>query len=82
MVRIPRLFGCYDPSVLKGLENATDAFAPTLDAMSCAGASMCGHTPAEMSGLLAQAKPQEKVFIDAVNVYAAQFGGEQMPKPR
>jgi hypothetical protein len=30
-------------------------------------------------GLVAQAKPQKKTYIDALNGYTSQFGGEQIP---
>lgn len=81
MTRLPQLFGCYSPAVLNGLQNATDAFAPTLDAMSCAGANACGRTRDELPGLLRQAEPLEKMYVEALNAYAAQFGGEQMAQP-
>jgi hypothetical protein len=80
MFKLRRLYGCYDPSVLTGLQNATDAFAPTLDNLACAGENMCGRTPAEVPGLVAQANRQQRIYIEAINVYAAQFGGEQIPQ--
>jgi hypothetical protein len=80
-VKNPRVFGCYDPNVLMGLQTATDAFAATLDDMACAGASTCDKTPADIPDLAGQAKPQEQAFIDAMNAYAAQFGGQQIPQP-
>jgi hypothetical protein len=66
--------------VLKGLQNATDAFATTLYDLACAGGSKCGKTAAEVSGLVSQAKPQEKTYVEAINAYASQFGGEQVPQ--
>ena len=35
-----------------------------------------------MPGLVAHAKPQERTYIEAINAYAAQFGGEQIPLPK
>jgi hypothetical protein len=82
LVDIPRLYGCYDQKVLTRLQNATEAFAMTLDALSCASANMCNRKQADVPALLAQAAPQERSAVEAFNAYAAQFGGEQLPAPR
>lgn len=82
LVNVPRLYGCYDPKILTGLQNATNAFADTLDALSCAGNNLCNRKPTEVPGLVAQAKPQERTYVQAINAYAAQFGGEQLPLPQ
>jgi hypothetical protein len=82
LVNIPRLYGCYDQTVLTGVQNATEAFATTLDALSCAGANLCNRKQTEVPGLVAQAAPQERTAIEAFDAYAAQFGGEQLPLPR
>ena len=82
LVNVPRLYGCYDPKILTGLQNATNTFADTLDALSCAGNNMCNRKPTEVSGLVGQAKPQERTYVQAINAYAAQFGGEQLPLPQ
>jgi hypothetical protein len=80
MVDDPVLFGCYGATVQTGLQNATNAWSPILDTMSCAGPSSCGHNVSEMPVLVAQSKPLEKVYINAINAYASQFGGEQIPQ--
>ena len=82
LVDIPRLYGCYDQKVLARLQNATESFATTLDAMSCASANMCNRKQTEVPALVAQAAPQERSAVEAFNAYAAQFGGEQIPAPR
>jgi hypothetical protein len=82
LVNVPRLYGCYDPTVLTRLQNATEAFATTLDALSCAAANMCNRKQTEVPGLIAQAAPQERTYVEALNAYAAQFQGEQLPVPR
>lgn len=74
-------FGCYDPAVLAGLQQCADAFASTLDDISGAAANFSGKTAADVPALVAQAQPQEKAYIDALNAYARQFGGEQIPQP-
>jgi hypothetical protein len=40
-----------------------------------------GKTPADVPGLVKQAEPQEKAYVDALNAYASQFGGQQVPRP-
>lgn len=82
LVNVPRLYGCYDPAVLTRLQNATEAFATTLDALSCATANMCNRKQTEVPGLVAQAAPQERTYVEALDAYAAQFQGEQLPVPR
>lgn len=78
MIDDPALFGCYSPTVQTDLQNATNAWSPTLDTMSCAGPSSCGHNVSEMPGLVAQSAPLEKAYIAAINAYASQFGGQQI----
>ena len=78
MIDDPALFGCYSPTVQTALRNATNAWSPILDTMSCAGPSSCGHNVSEMPALVAQSAPLEKVYIDAINAYASQFGGQQI----
>jgi hypothetical protein len=82
LVDIPRLYGCYDQRVLTGLQNATTTLATTLDALSCAGNNTCSRKPTEVPGLVAEEIPQERTYVQALNAYAAQFGGEQLPLPR
>jgi hypothetical protein len=82
LVNIPRLFGCYDQKVLTRLQNATNTFATTLDGLSCTGPNVCQSNKTEVPRLAAQAKPQERTYVEAINAYAAQFGGEQLPLPR
>lgn len=81
LVNIPRLYGCYNAKVLANLQKATDTLATTLDALSCAGVNMCNKTQSEVPRLLVQEKPQERTYVEAVNAYAAQFGGEQLALP-
>jgi hypothetical protein len=81
LVNVPRLYGCYDQAVLTRLQNATEEYAITLDALSCAGANMCNRKQTEVAGLVAQAAPQERTYVEALDAYAAQFGGEQLPVP-
>jgi hypothetical protein len=81
LVNVPRLYGCYDHAVLTRLQNATEEFATTLDALSCASASMCNRKQSEVLSLIAQAAPQERTFVQSLDAYAAQFGGEQLPVP-
>jgi hypothetical protein len=81
LVTIPRLYGCYNPKVLASLQKSTDTLATTLDALSCAGVNMCNRNQAEVPRLLVQEKPQERSYVEAINTYAAQFGGEQLALP-
>jgi hypothetical protein len=71
-------FGCYDPAVLTSLHEATDALAPVFDDISSAAANFGGKSPGEVPGLVSRAKPLEKVYVDSLNLYASQFGGEQV----
>jgi hypothetical protein len=50
--------------------------------LSCTGINVCQSDKAEVPGLVAHAKPQERTYIEAINAYAAQFGGEQIPLPK
>ena len=74
-------FGCYDPAVLAGLQQSADAFTSTLDRISGAAANFSGKTAADVPALVAQAQPQEKAYIAALNGYSGQFGGEQISQP-
>ena len=78
----PRLYGCYDKGVLADVVKAAEAFGTQLDAMSCSGAEMCKKVHADTPNLVGRAKPQLRSFVSAINTYAAQFGGEQLPMPR
>jgi hypothetical protein len=71
------LFGWYDQGVLTNLVSATDTFVATLDAINGAAGSIGGKTPADVPSLVAQAKSQKKTYVDALNLYTSQFGGEQ-----
>jgi hypothetical protein len=82
LVNVPRLYGCYDRTVLARLQNATETFATTLDALSCAAANMCNRKQTEVPSLAAQAAPEERTYVEALDAYADQFGGEQLPVPR
>jgi hypothetical protein len=76
MFETQTLFGCYDPSVLASVQQATDALAPIYDDINSAAPNQ-----AEVTGLVSKAKPLERTYIDALNVYASQFGGQQVPRP-
>jgi len=81
LVNVPRLYGCYDRALLTRLQNATEEFATTLDAMSCAAGNMCNRKQSEVPSLVAQAAPEERTYVEALDAYAAQFDGEQLPVP-
>jgi len=81
LATIPRLYGCYNPKVLASLQKATDTLAGTLDALSCAGVNMCNKNQTDVPRLLVQEKPQERAYVEAINTWAAQFGGEQLALP-
>ena len=66
-------FGCYSPDVLAGVQKTADALAPTLDQITSAAAG-------DLPDLISQAKPQVKAYIDALNAYASEFGGRQVPQ--
>jgi hypothetical protein len=74
-----KLFGCYSPAALASLQQAANTLAPTYDSISGAAAGLGGKTSGDVPGLVTQAKPQEKAYIDALNAYASQFGGQQVP---
>jgi hypothetical protein len=82
MAEVPRLFGCYDPRVLAGLHQATADFGATLDDIRSAAANTGSRhwEPADVPKLVAQAKPLEKTYVEAINAFASQFGGEQIPQ--
>ena len=75
-----KLFGCYNPAVLASLQQATNTLAPTYDRINGAAANLGGKAPGDVPGLVSQAKPQEKAYIEALNAYASQFGGQQVPQ--
>lgn len=66
-------FGCHSPAVLARVQKAADDLAPTLDQISSAAAG-------DLPDLLDQAKLQVKAYIDALNAYASQFRGQQVPQ--
>jgi hypothetical protein len=74
-------FGVVFPGCMAALQKATDTLATTLDALSCAGVNMCNRNQAEVPRPLVQEKPQERTYVEAINIYAAQFGGEQLALP-
>jgi|GEM_PF-3662758 len=74
-------FGCYSPAVLANLQQAANALTTSLDAISGAAAGLNGKTSADVPVLVVQIGPQESAYIDAVNAYGAQFGGQPMSKP-
>ena len=73
-------FGCYSPAVLASLQQATDALAPTLNTIVRAAAKSDDKTPSDITGFVSRAMPQEMSYIQALNAYAAQFGGQQVPQ--
>jgi hypothetical protein len=72
------VFGCYSPAVLASLRQATDPLAATYDSINGAAAKLGGKSPSDIPGLASQAKPQEAAFVQALNAYASQFGGQQV----
>ena len=82
LVNVPQLFGCYDQRVLAGLKSAAEALETALDALSCPVINACKSNQAEVPALVGRATPQERSYVAAINAYAAQFGGEQLPLPR
>lgn len=74
------LFGCYDPAVLASLQQASSTLASTFDSINGAAAGLDGKTPGDVPVLVSRAKPQERAYIDALNAYASQFGGQQVPQ--
>ncbi|OBJ38351.1 hypothetical protein A5621_13360 [Mycobacterium colombiense] len=81
MVDDQHWFGCYDPAVSARLQQSADAFVPTLDDISSAAANFSGKVPEDVPALVAQARQQQGAFIDALNAYAGQFGGDQIAQP-
>jgi hypothetical protein len=43
-----RLFGCYDPTVLNSLKQATNTLASTFDSINGASAGLGGETPSDI----------------------------------
>jgi len=80
MFSMQTAFGCYDPAVLTSLQQATNTLAPIYDSINGAAANLGGKTPNDIPGLVSQAKPQEKAYIDALNAYASQFSGQRVPQ--
>lgn len=80
-VTAPERFGCHDPAVLTTLQQASSTFAAALDGINMAASGIGGQTAADVPGLAAQAEPQEKAYVDALNAYVGQFGGQQIVVP-
>ena len=74
-------FGCYDPATLATLQQTANTFAGSLEGISAAATSLEGKTPTDVPRLVAKAKPQETAYINALNAYSAQFGGQPLPNP-
>jgi hypothetical protein len=74
------LFGCYSPAVLASLQQASDTLAPTFNAIVSAAANRDGKSPSDITGFVSRAMPQEMGYIQALNAYASQFGGQQVPQ--
>lgn len=75
-------FGCYSPAVLASLQQATDTLAPTFNTIASAAAKIDGKTPSDIASFVSRARPQAKAYIEALNAYASQFGGQQVPVPQ
>lgn len=74
------LFGCYNPAVLASLQQATDTLASTFNTIVSAAANSDDKTPSDITGFVSRAMPQEMGYIQALNAYASQFGGQQVPQ--
>ncbi len=74
-------FGCYSANVLTNLQQVTSAFTSSLDGIRGAAAGLNGGTPGDVPALVVAANGPESAYLDAVNAYGAQFGGQQVPKP-
>lgn len=72
-------FGCYDPALLAGLQQAGNTLATALDRIGGAAAGVDGRAPTDVPALVSRAKPQETAYINALNAYSAQFGGQPLP---
>lgn len=77
-VTVPASYGCHDATILATLQQASTTFAATLDGINMAASGIGDQTPADVGGLVAQAQPQEKAYLNALNAYAGQFGGQQI----
>jgi hypothetical protein len=75
-----RFFGCHDSALLNSFEDASGAFAGALWEIDHAARSTSGHTQGEIPSLVQNAKPQERVYIEALNAWSSQFGGEQIAR--
>ncbi len=72
-------FGCYDPAILAALQQASNTFAAALDRIGGAAVGLNGTKPTDVPALVSQARPQEAGYINALNAYSAQFGGQPLP---
>jgi hypothetical protein len=73
-------FGCYSPAVLASLQQATDALASTFNTVVSAAANSDDKTPRDITRFVSRAMPHEMGYIQALNAYASQFGGQQVPQ--
>ncbi|EGD56739.1 hypothetical protein [Gordonia neofelifaecis] len=71
-------WGCYSPLALQDLETATNEVAPLFNDLDAAESECCGHTSAEAPALIEQITPKLADYINTLNAYSAQFGGEQV----
>ena len=69
-------FGCYNHAALERLQTPTDALTRTLRAAANRG----GKPPSDMFNCVTQARRLLWPYIDALNAYASQFGGQQVPQ--
>jgi len=69
-------FGCYSHAVLERLQTPTDALTRILRATADPG----GKPPSDMFNCVTQARRLLWAYIDALNAYASQFGGQQVPQ--
>jgi hypothetical protein len=73
-------FGCHSPAVLARVQRATDALAPTFNAIVSAAARKDGKTPDDIAAFVNRAMPQEMAYIEALDAYSSQFGADQLPQ--
>src|SRR5690625_2738357 len=80
LLREQTYFGCYSQSVLENLREVGYSYGDTLTQIfNAAPSSGAGSSSVDLSNLVAQAKPRERAYINALNAYADQFGGKHVP---
>jgi hypothetical protein len=73
-------FGCYSPGVLVTLHHAAGLLASTFDMIAIAAAKSNDKNPSDITDFVTRVLPQEINYIQALNDYACQFGGQLVPQ--